>query len=140
MTIQTWRSLRGLGVAGGLFGFSFALHIVFGAANQDFMFKVAIGLIFASAVLFPVVAAAGAGLGLRSRDGGRTVLIGMAVGTLLTAAALWATAGRQLLWWQPVAAALLVGLGSAGVFGFAERWKPRKADGRTTEVAARLDA
>ena len=107
----------------GCFGASFALHIVFGAANLDVLFKVAVVMIFGSAVFFPVVAVGGSGLGFRSREGGRIVLVGMLVGTVLTSAALWAAAGRQLLWWQPIVASLLVGATSIVVFGCVERWR-----------------
>jgi threonine/homoserine efflux transporter RhtA len=118
---MNWHSVRGLGVASGAFGGSFALHIVFGAADLSVLFKVAVVMIFASAVFFPVIALAGSRIGFQSGGGPGMVLVGMLIGSVLTTATLWATAGRELFWWQPIVAPVIVGVSSAIAFGATER-------------------
>lgn len=122
---MTWRSSRGISIAAGVFGASFALHIVFGAADLTSLFRVAVVMIFASAILFPVIALAASGEGFDARGGRGMVLLAMVVGSVLTAATLWAAADRQILWWHPIAAPLLVGICNTVAFAAIERRFPR---------------
>ena len=121
----SFSSIRGVGAASGAFVGSFALHVVFGAADLGLLFKVAVVMIFASAVLFPVIALAASGKGFDARGGRGMVLLAMVVGSVLTTATLWAAADRQPLWWHPIAAPLLVGICNAILFGAFERLHPR---------------
>jgi hypothetical protein len=102
------RALRGFLLASGLFAGAFVLHIVAGALDLDWLFALAVALIFASAALFPLVALVLAG---RPSGGARRVLLlaGCVAGIGLTAAALWAANGRAIDWWTvPLAFALVL--------------------------------
>lgn len=118
---MTWNSITGICIATGAFAGSFALHIVFGAADLDLLFKLAVVMIFASAILFPVIAVVASRASFDARGARGMALMAMVVGSALTAATLWAAAGREILWWHPILAPLLVGVSSAIVFGTAER-------------------
>ena len=102
-------ALRGLMLAFGLFALSFALHIVGGASGQEWLFNLAVVLIFGTAVAFPAVALLFAG-----RPSGvmrnATLNLGFVIGTALTASAFWAANGRSFAWWEiPLAAAAVLG-------------------------------
>ena len=109
------RMVFGLVVAFGVFAVCFALHIVGGATDQGWLFGAAVVLIFVTAAGYPAIALGASGLGIETREGRWTLLAGMVVGDLLTTSALWAAAGRSLVWWQPFVAAVIVGVVSMGM-------------------------
>ena len=103
-------AVRGNLIALCIFAAAFVLHIVGGATDQGWLFKLAVVLTFASAVLFPVVAGAASGTiaGAEARWG---VAVAILIGATLTASALWAVNDRTFAWWQPVGGAILVVIG-----------------------------
>lgn len=99
--------VRGLVLAFGVFAASFALHIVGGASGQDWLFNLAVALIFVTATAFPVIALLFAG---SPRGAARNLVLnaGFVIGTTLTASAFWAANGRSFAWWEIPAAASAV--------------------------------
>ncbi len=98
-------ALRGTALALGLFGVSFALHIVGGATGQGWLFAIAVVLIFVSATGFAGIAAWPSG---RSAATGDLVLVVWGIaGVAFTGGALWAANGRAFAWWEVPAAIAL---------------------------------
>lgn len=123
---------RGLGVAGGLFCASFALHIVGGATGQGWLFAIAVGLIFVTATGMPVIAIWASGLGeVRSLAARIVGGIGAAAGFGFTVAALWAANGRSFAWWEFPLASGLVWLGSGVLLVLWFILRTRRADPAT---------
>lgn len=92
-----------------LFAGSFALHIVGGATDQDWLFALAVGLIFVTATGFPAIAVLLSGEFYRSKARARRVLVvGFVAGTGLTLGALWAANDRTFAPWQYAVAPALV--------------------------------
>lgn len=101
-------SARGLVLAFGAFAAAFALHIAGGASGQRWLFAIAVALIYATATAFPTLALVLAGRAT-SRERDLILYGGGAIGSGLTAAALWAANGRALAWWTfPGALGLVV--------------------------------
>lgn len=98
--------MRGFGIAFGVFAASFALHIVGGATDQDWLFGTAVALIYLSATGFAVVAWLAAG----ARPNDRLLVgAGMAAGFVLTLSALWAADDRSFAGWHvPLGVALVL--------------------------------
>lgn len=117
--------VRGLLCAFALFAAAFALHIVGGATDQRWLFAVAVALIFATAVSFPVLAWLAGG---RPAGSQRTAMLalGTVVGTVLTAAALWAADDRSTAWWHVPASLAAVVAMEAALLGVA-RTHPKAA-------------
>ena len=103
-------AVRGLVLAFGVFAVCFALHIVGGASDQQWLFNIAVALIFLSASGFPVLALLLAGRPVGT-DRNLALNGGFAIGTVLTASALWAANGRTFAWWEiPAGAAAVIGV------------------------------
>jgi hypothetical protein len=102
-------AVRGLGLAFALFAAAFALHIAGGATGQDWLFAVAVALIFVTATGFPALALWLGGLRHARTAQARVVLVvGWAAGVAFTIGALWAASDRAFAWWQfPLAPALV---------------------------------
>jgi uncharacterized membrane protein len=98
-------TVRGLVIAFGIFAASFALHIVGGATDQDWLFATAVVLIYLSAAGYPVIAYRAAG---SPRAWKPVVLTGALIGIVLTASALRAANDRTFASWQPPLAVALV--------------------------------
>jgi len=110
----------------GIFAASFALHIVGGATDQDWLFAIAVVLIYASATGFAGIAAWLSG---RSSGAGDLVLLCWGLtGVAFTTAALWAANGRAFAWWELPLAIVLETAVSGGLL-FARR--------RTAAIAGR---
>jgi hypothetical protein len=93
-------TLRGTVLAFGLFAGSFALHVVAGATDQDWLFAAAVVLIYLSATGFAGIAALLTGWD-RGDVSGDTVLVAWGViGVAFTSGALWAANGRAFAWWE----------------------------------------
>ena len=100
---------RGLSLTLALFVAAFALHIVGGATDQVWLFAFAVWLIYLVASGFPVFALALAGPNTDASSRRVIWIAGAAIGVGLTAAALWAAAGRSFAWWTlPAAIALTI--------------------------------
>lgn len=115
-----------LGLAGalGLFLASFALHIVGGATDQDWLFAVAVGLIFFFATGFVWVATVLART--RIRDAHRNFLIAsFGIALALTGATLWAASDRSFEAWHAPAAPVLVFLATAALARAEAHWRRR---------------
>ncbi len=98
--------MRGFGIAFGVFAASFALHIVGGATDQNWLFGTAVALIYLSATGFAVIAWLAAGACPNDR---LLVGAGMAAGFGLTLSALWAADGRSFAGWHvPLGVALVL--------------------------------
>ena len=91
--------VRGLGLGFVAFAAFFALHIVGGATDQGWLFAIAVGLIYASAMAFAPLAAtlSGAAPGTAARR--TTMALGFIAAIGLTAGTLWATNDRAWAWW-----------------------------------------
>lgn len=132
-TLSGMRYLRGYGAATGIFAASFALHIVGGATNQDWLFGTAVGLIYLSATGFPVIAWLASG----GRPNERLMVgVGMVAGFGLTVSALWAANDRALAGWlYPLGLALLLTTSSL-LYGCWLLWQNWRGAGmRSGEVA-----
>src|SRR3989304_3857156 len=111
-------ALRGTAVATTLFAASFVLHIVGGATDQDWLFAIAVVLIYLTATGFAALAALAAG---RAWRGGDLVFIAWAaIGAFFTGGALWAANGRAFAWWE-VPAALALEVAASGLVFLAAR-------------------
>lgn len=105
---------RGLAIAFGIFTAAFALHVVAGRLNQDWLFTIAVALIYLAATGFGVIAFATSGGGPGSRT---TLVAGSIAGVVLTISALWAANDRAFAWWQFPLAPALVALTSVVLAG-----------------------
>ena len=114
---------RGLGIAFAAFAGSFVLHIIGGASGQDWLFGIAVALIFVTATGFPTLAMWFAGFRDGRSTGGRIALGGGALaGYVFTVAALWAANGRAFAWWEfPLGVALLLAV-SGLLFKLGQLW------------------
>lgn len=134
-TLHVVRTLRALGVASGCFLSSFALHILGGATGQDWLFAIAVALIFLTAAGFPAIALVAAGARTVG-DAPRAFALACAAGLALTTSALWAANGRAIAWWTLPAAAALVALATtAALTGL--RWRRHVPGGVGRARAAR---
>ncbi len=118
---------RGLVLAFGVFAASFALHIVGGASGQDWLFNLAVALIFLTATAFPVIALLFAG---SPRGAARNLVLnaGFVIGTALTASAFWAANGRGFAWWEvPAAAASVLVVSVTCTLVLARLWSRQSA-------------
>lgn len=116
---------RGLGGASAIFAASFALHIVGGATDQRWLFWTAVALIYATAILFPAIAARLSGLPHGS-ERKALLLLSVPLGAFFLGGAFWAANGRTFAWWiAPLALAaqvlpsLVAGTRSTGPLRFA---------------------
>jgi hypothetical protein len=110
------RYLIGLASAFVVFVASFALHIAGGASDQDWLFAIAVVLIYISAAGYPAIAWL-----LGGRPSGRPYLVspGAVIGFALTLAALRAANDRTFAWWQvPVAVAAVLATSFLVVLGW----------------------
>lgn len=105
------RSAVSLVVGFVLFAGAFALHVVGGATGQDWLFALAVALIYLTAAGFPAIAAAFAGR-MDMLTGG----LGGLIGAGLTSGALWASNDRAWGWWTVPLAAVLVALTSSALW------------------------
>lgn len=96
------------------FAASFALHIVGGATDQDWLFAIAVALIYLSAAGFPAIAWLLAGA---PADGRVFMILGGIVGSVLTISALRAANDRTFEWWQLPLGIALVALTSVAIVG-----------------------
>ena len=119
-TLGVVRYLRGFGIAFGVFAASFALHIVGGATNQDWLFGTAVALIYLSATGFPVIAWLAAGALANDRV---LFSLGMVAGFGLTLSALWAANDRAFAGWQFPLGVALVLTTSALLYGVLMLWR-----------------
>lgn len=107
-SLGMFAATKGIVVTFILFAGAFALHVVGGATDQDWLFAIAVGLIYLIATGYSGFALLIAGL---ARSGTRTAnftdLIGGVIGSLLTIGALWATNDRSFAGWHFVAGPLL---------------------------------
>ena len=111
---------RGLVLAFGVFAASFALHIVGGASGQDWLFNIAVALIFLTPTAFPVIALLFAG---SPRGAARNLVLnsGFVIATGLTASAFWAANGRTFAWWEvPAAAAAVLVVSAVATFALGQ--------------------
>ena len=117
---------KGLGLTFFAFAAAFALHIVGGATDQDWLFAIAVGLIFLIATGFSGFAL---WLGGLAHEGSRTAavtdLLGGIAGSALTAGALWAANGREFELWHFAAAPLMEAAVSAVVVFAVVRLSPK---------------
>ena len=120
--------LRGLGLAATLFAACFALHVVGGATDQDWLFGLAVVLIYITASGFGAIAWLLAGRG----RGPGVLAAGVAIGVILTTSALRAANDRNFEVWQPPLAVAMVAISTAVILFLATRWKAR----RTSAVRA----
>jgi hypothetical protein len=91
-----------------LFAGAFALHIIGGATDQDWLFAIAVGLIFLIATGYSGFALWIAGLAhAGTRAATWTDLLGGIAGSALTIGALWAATGRAFEPWHFAVAPLL---------------------------------
>lgn len=100
----------------GAFAGAFTLHVAAGAAGASWLFVAAVALVYLTATSLPALAWLLGGRGRRSR---RWWAAHGGLALVSTGGALWAAAGRQLAWWVPPAAVLLVTLGTASVLALA---------------------
>ncbi len=118
---------RGIALAFGLFALSFALHVIGGRLDQDWLFTLAVALIYVFATGFGVVAWIGAG----ARSGDRlTLFLGGLAAVALTVSALWAANDRSFAWWQWPLAPVLTLISSVALYGawrLALRMRPAQA-------------
>jgi hypothetical protein len=118
------RYLAGLVGAFVVFLACFALHIVGGATNQDWLFAIAVVLIYLSAAGYPAIAWL-----LGGQPSGRPYLVapGAIIGLALTTAALRAANDRTFAWWQlPVALAAVIAMSFVVVLCW-RLWERRRA-------------
>jgi hypothetical protein len=109
------KRVQGLAGAFAFFAASFALHIAGGAADQPWLFGLAVALIYVAAAGFPAVAGLIAGA-----PADRWLWsIGGAIGLLLTVSALRAANDRIFEWWQAPVGLVLVVATSAAFLGLA---------------------
>lgn len=106
-------AVRGNVIAFVLFATAFALHIVGGATDQEWLFALAVALIAVCAAGFPVIAVAFSGAS-SGPVRALTAAIGGAAGAALTASALWAAEGRAWAWWH-IPAALAVAMAATAI-------------------------
>jgi hypothetical protein len=124
------QAARGLGLTFAAFAAAFALHVVGGATGQGWLFAIAVGLIYLTAMGFPAIALWVSGL--KYRDGRESEVVyrgGVLVGMGLTLGALWATNDRSFGTWVFLATPLLVAVVSALVLmvrAFVEGELPRR--------------
>jgi hypothetical protein len=105
---------KGLVLTFVLFAGAFALHIVGGATDQDWLFAIAVGLIFLIATGYSGFALWIAGLAQAgTRAAAWTDLLGGIAGSALTIGALWAANDRAFEPWHFAVAPLI----EAGVSG-----------------------
>lgn len=129
--------VRGLGIAFGIFALSFALHIVGGASDQEWLFALAVALIYFSATGLPVIAAVAAGRSAAPFGGAALLVPAGLLGVVFTGGALWAVNGRTAAWWQPPVAVLLVGVMSAVGFALlSARQRNRSRNAGSRRLAA----
>ncbi len=116
--------VRGIGGAALLFLASFALHIVGGATDQDWLFAIAVALIYFFATGFSWVATLLSGT--RIRDTHRYfLLVTLLIALGLTWATLWATSDRSFKAWHALAGPGFV-LAATAVLARAEAyWRQR---------------
>lgn len=126
---------KGTILAFGLFLPSFALHIVAGATGQGWLFAMAVGLIYLTAMGCPAIALILAGFRNTASPLARlTAGIGAAGGYAFTIGALWATNGRAFAWWEfPLGCALVVAVSGGLLFG----WRRLGGASETVQVARR---
>ncbi len=114
------QTLKGLGGAFLIFAACFALHIVGGATDQDWLFAIAVVLIYLTASGFPAIAWLLSGRPASDR----TLLVaGAAIGFVLTVAALRAANDRTFAWWQPPLAMVAVIVTSAVIVAVDVQWR-----------------
>jgi hypothetical protein len=103
-----YRAARGLVLTFGCFAAAFGLHIVGGATDQDWLFAIAVGLIFLIATGYSGFALWFAGLAYAgTRAANVTDLLGGVAGSALTVGALWAANDRAFEVWHFAVAPLL---------------------------------
>lgn len=111
-----YRGARGLVLTFLCFAAAFALHIVGGATDQDWLFAIAVGLIFLIATGYSGFALWFAGLAYGgNRAASVTDLLGGVAGSALTIGALWAANDRAFEVWHFAAAPLIESAVSAVV-------------------------
>jgi hypothetical protein len=115
-----------IGLFGALIIFlaCFALHIAGGATGQDWLFAIAVVLIYLSAAGYPAIAWL-----LGGRPTGRPYLLapGALIGLALTTAALRAANDRTFAWWQvPLALAAILATSLVVVLCW-RLWERRRA-------------
>ncbi len=128
------RPVLGSAAAVGAFALAFVLHVAAGAAGLDWLFAAAVVLIYLTAASIPTAA------WILGGKGRRTWLwwaVHTALALVFTGGALWASAGRELRWWVPLAAAACVAAGtlSAALLARAARSScadPIRTGGRRT--------
>lgn len=119
------RYLVGLGGAFVIFAFCFALHIVGGATDQDWLFATAVVLIYFSAAGYPAIAWLLAG----RPSGDRILLVaGGTIGIVLTVSALRAANDRTFAWWQLPVSIAAVALTCAAIVVVAIWWQRSRRD------------
>ena len=127
------RYLLGLAGAFLVFAASFALHIVGGARDQDWLFAIAVILIYFTAAGFPAIAWL-----LGGRPSGRPYLVapGALIGLALTVAALRAANDRTFAWWQIPAGLAAVAITSAALYLLAVHWPRLRSISRRSRPSA----
>lgn len=109
-----------------MFAASFALHIVGGATDQDWLFGTAVALIYLSATGFSVIAWLAAG----ARPNDRLLVgVGMVAGFGLTLSALWVADDRSFAGWHVPLAVALVLTTSSLLYGVWMLWGNRRGRG-----------
>ena len=111
-----YRVAKGLILTFACFAAAFVLHIVAGATDQDWLFAIAVGLIFLIATGYSGFALWFAGLAYGgNRQASITDLLGGIAGSALTIGALWAANDRAFEVWHFAAAPLMESAVSAVV-------------------------
>jgi drug/metabolite transporter (DMT)-like permease len=111
-----YRAARGLVLTFVCFAAAFVLHIVAGATDQDWLFAIAVALIFLIATGYSGFALWFAGLAYGgNRAASMTDLLGGVAGSALTIGALWAANDRAFEVWHFAAAPLMEAAVSAVV-------------------------
>jgi hypothetical protein len=104
-----------------LFAAAFVLHIVGGATDQGWLFAIAVVLIAAVTVAFPLLAVA-IGRPWSDRERLVTAIGGGIAGAALTAGVFWAANGRSWEWWHVPASVAIAAAASAVALKLRPGW------------------
>lgn len=103
-----------------LFAAAFALHVIAGAAELEWLFAMAVVLIYLFASSLPTISWLLGGCQPRPYS---WWALHVALALVFSGGALWAAAGRTLAWWVPLGAAALVVVGTASTYTVLSGWR-----------------